>query len=453
MSNSDLQTMKTAFCLLLAATSAMSADVTMREDGKLSGEVSEIGPDGVITLLSPVSGKPLLLKGDQVEKVVFSRERSPKADDESAQALPDQRLELTNGDILPVKVSALDDGLLHVESPVLGELAVPRQALSSLQLGIVPEKVIFAGIDGLDGWESAGGDRSWEGDSGDLTSTGQGIISRDVGLPEKFILSYALSWQNHANFQLRFCESANAPGERYVVEFSGSGLGVFRESASRPRSPIILHTRGSDRFSDNTLDVEIRMDRARGSMELRLNGQLLGRFTDSQQPVPSGGGVSLQGRGTRESWHRISGLRVLEWDDRGDRHRGEERGDGKDDSLIGRYGERFGGTLDSIRRDGASAVYVFKSDFQKEPLELPEEEVSTVFFRGGGISRTEETGDIIVNLRGGGTMRVSSCTLNGDGFDAAHPLLGQLKFDKSGVDSLERIWIPKANPVSKPKKR
>jgi hypothetical protein len=106
---------------------------------------------------------------------------------------------------------------------------------------------------------------------------------------------------------------------------------------------------------------------------------------------------------------------ILEWDDRGDRHRSEERGDGKADSLIGRYGERFGGKLESIRSDGAATVYVFKSDFQKEPLQLPEEEVSTVFMGGEGKpSQSAATDGLILGLRGQGSMRVSTCVLEAD---------------------------------------
>ena len=140
---------------------------------------------------------------------------------------------------------------------------------------------------------------------------------------------------------------------------------------------------------------------------------------------------------------------IFEWDDRGDRHRSEDRGDGKTDSLIGRYGERFGGDLESIRRDGASTVYVFKSDFQKEPLELPEEEVSIVFMGGQGEpSQSAVTGDLILSLRGQGTMRVSRCVLKADSAKVEHPLLGSLEFGRAGISSLERIWKPKAKPLN-----
>jgi hypothetical protein len=135
---------------------------------------------------------------------------------------------------------------------------------------------------------------------------------------------------------------------------------------------------------------------------------------------------------------------ILDWDDRGDRHQSEERGDGKLDSLIGRYGERFGGNLESIRAVGASTVYVFKSDFQREPLELPEEEVSTLFLGGQGKpSKSTTTGGLILGLRGQGSMRVSSCVLVGASVKVEHPLLGSLEFGREGISSLERILIPK----------
>jgi hypothetical protein len=94
-------------------------------------------------------------------------------------------------------------------------------------------------------------------------------------------------------------------------------------------------------------------------------------------------------------------------------------------------------------------VYVFKSDFQKEPLELPEEEVSTLFLGGQGKpSKSATSGGLILGLRGLGSMRVSSCVIEGDSIKVAHPLLGSLEFGREGISSLERIWTPKAKTVN-----
>ena len=123
-------------------------------------------------------------------------------------------------------------------------------------------------------------------------------------------------------------------------------------------------------------------------------------------------------------------------------------GDGKSDSLIGRYGERLGGKLTGIRRDGETSVYLFKSDFQKEVLELADQEVSTVFI--GGEAATAEkrsTGGFTLGLRGRGEMQVSSCIFGSDQVTAEHPLLGSVEIDRSGITSLQRRKSRRAKPV------
>lgn len=441
MWSSDFQRLL-AMTFAMAACSANAADVSLKGDAKVTGEITGIEADGSITLVSPTSGKPLLLRGDQVKKVDFG------ASGEKTM-LPDQRLELTNGDVLPVKVTAMDDGLLRVESPVLGALAIPREAVSSLQLGIISEKILYSGPEDFNGWKrSEGSDQAWEHEQGKFIAKGQGTLSRDVSLPQKFILRFSLSWRSHPNFQFGFAEGAKSGAGRYLMEFGGSGVALYRESAKRARTPIVLLARTPEQFAQKRMDVEIRGDRSRGLLELRINGELEGRYTDPVQPIPDGTGISLISRAARASEQTVGDIRILEWDDRGDRHRSEERGDGRSDSLIGRYGERFGGKLEGIRGSGGAKVYLFKSDFQKEPLELPEDEVSTVFLGGEAKpSRSDNLGGFILNLRGQGTMRLSSCVLEGETVKVEHPLLGSLAFDRSGIASIERIWIPKAKPV------
>lgn len=428
--------------LAMAASSAIAADVSMKGEAKLTGEITGMDADGTILLVAPVSAKPLLIKGDQVIKVDFG------VSDEKT-LLPDQRLELTNGDILPVRVNSMDDGLLRVESPVFGQLAIPREAVSSLQLGIIAEKMIYSGPEDFSGWKrNEGGEQAWDHEEGGFVAKGQGTLSRDVFLPEKFILRFSFAWRNHPNFQFGFAEGTNAGAEKYLMEFGGSGLALYRESAKRARTPIVLLARTPEQLAQRRMEVEIRGDRSRGLLELRIDGELEGRYTDPVQPIPDGTGISLVSRAARASEQTVSDIRILEWDDRGDRHRSEERGDGKSDSLIGRYGERFGGNLEGIRDTAGAKVYLFKSDFQKEPLELPEEEVSTVFLSGETKASTSDNeGGLILNLRGNGSMRVSSCKFDGDFVKAEHPLLGALEFARSGIASIERIWIPKAKPV------
>ncbi len=432
--------------LAFSAFSASAADISLTGDDTLTGDLVAMDASGTITLVSPVSGKPLLIKGDSVKSVNFGVAK------ESA-AVPDQRVELINGDVLPVQVNGLDDAMLLVGSADLGNFSIPREIVDSVLLGVVPERPVFLGKNSDDGWNrDSGGARNWEIRNGRYVATGQGTISRDIDLPEKFLLRFTLDWAAHPNFRMFFAGPSKSPGERanrYYLQFAGSGFEIRRESMGKNRfTPIVLLSRTPEQFPGSSVKVEIRVDRSNGAIHLYLNGELEGRYTDPIPDIPAGGHISLTSQAPQESEQTVSDFEILEWDDRGDRHRSEDRGDRKTDSLIGRYGERFGGNLTGIKKGENGTVYLFKSDFQEDVIELPEREVSTVFFA----SENEETkhGEfegLILRLRGGGEMRVSACEFGEKTVKAVHPLLGEMELARAGITSMERREIPKAEPV------
>lgn len=432
--------------LLGIATSAMAAEVSLHGDGRLTGEVSSMDADGTIALVSPLSHEPLRIRGDKAIRVDFGVDK--RDIDVSG-----QKLQLRNGDMLPVRVNSLDDGLLQAESEDLGRFSIPREMISTIQLGIFPQRLIYSGpLDFKDWKREKANPESWKIEGGEFVAEGQGMISRDAGLPEKFILKFSFTWSNYPNLQFRFAEPMDAGSgrvDRYLLQFAGSGLGIFRESAAKSGNvPIVFLNRASERLRDNRMDIEIRVDRSRGQLRLYVDGEMEGRYTDPMPGIPSGTGISIISRAPQESSQRIANIKVLEWDDRGDRHRTEDRGDGKSDSLIGRNGERLGGSLTGIRRDGDESVYLFKSDFQKEILELPEQEVSTVFIGGEGVSANDsDLEGFTLSLRGGGQMTVDSCVFDSGKVMAKHPLLGDVQIDRAGIISLVRREVPKPKPV------
>lgn len=370
--------------------------------------------------------------------------------------IPDQRVRLINGDILPLEVSGMDATVIQARSADMGALDIPRSAVDSIQLGIVPQKVVYSGPEDFQGWiRDDSGSRNWTVTDNEFFAEGQGTVSRKPDLPEKFIVSFDLHWSHHPNFRFSFADPL-LPGDqrsdRYFLEFNGAGVNVKRESTTGARyTALVLLSRSPEQFPDQKISVEIRVDRSRGLVQLYLNGHFEGRYSDPVPNIPSGSGISLYSQAPRESEQKVSRIRVKEWDDRGDRHRSEERGNGKQDSLIGRYGERFGGMLSGIREGAEGSVYLFKSDFQEEIIELPESEVSTLFFAGNTQQANSETAyGLILRLRGKGEIRVSSCIFSGKTVKVVHPLLGSMVLDRDGITSMERREIPKAKAIESP---
>ncbi|MBC7980061.1 MAG: hypothetical protein H7Y36_05815 [Armatimonadetes bacterium] len=432
--------------LVILASSAFAADVSFTDDGKLTGEMIGMDDEGTITLVSPISIKPLVLQGARVKQVDFGI--SEKSSD-----VPSQRVRLINGDVLPAQVNGLDETTLRVSSPDLGKLEIPRKMVDSLQLGIFPERVIYTGPSDFTGWIRDGnGSRNWTIEDGKLLSAGPGNLSRELNLPENFIIRFELNWSSNPNFRLSFADPLQTAGDqadRYFLQFAGAGLEIKRESTLKNRyTPIVLLSRTPEQFPGNRMKLELRVDRSRGLIHLYIDDELEGRYSDPIPLIPKGGGIVLMSQAPDESKQSVGNIEVLVWDVQGDRHRSEERGDGEMDSLIGRYGERFGGILTKIRGSAEGAVYVFKSDFQEEMIELPEEEVSTVFLSSGGKEQPIDAAEgLILRLRGKGEMRVSSCVFEKDLVKVVHPLLGAMRLDRAGMTFLERREIPKAKAV------
>ena len=428
--------------LLLAAPAAASADdITLAAgNSRLSGEVRAIHADGAIELASPLSPQPLRLKKGAVRKVEFT-------DLPSEVQAPGAIVELANGDLLPATVESLDGRALAVTSPHAGRISIPRAALSSLQLGVREHKLVYSGPKDLDEWKGLDGPlKNLSIDGGALVANGQASAVRQIDLPRDFIIRFTLVWQERQmpNFQVYFADPLLPRGEavdRYDVRFNGAGIGIKREAATGKRySDIAVLNRTPNLYPDRELTVEVHVVRSTSRLKLFLNGEPEGEWEDPIGSIPKGGGIAIISNASSGNIQRIRDIRILELDDSRTRHGAEDRGDGKQDSLISRDDDRWGGALTEIRPAASGPVFVFKSDFQDEPLEIPETDVSTVFFaRPAGEAEAGAPPAYRLRLRDGGSLQVSSCRFDGDAVTAGHPLLGELRLGRAGVIAFESV--------------
>ena len=414
-------------------------DITLGGGSHLTGSVRSISETGVVEFASDLSPEPLLLKKGTVDKVEFSTKgTAPKP--------PSTCVELANGDLLPVTLEALDDGKLTVLSPEAGRLEIPRDSLKSLQLGIEQRKVIYAGPNELAEWTSVEGEnKNWVFEPNSMTANGPATASKNLRLPQQFILRFTLKWQPKQvpNYQIFFADPLKPkgqPSDRYYLQFGGAGLEIKREAAKGKRyNTIVQLNRDPNQFSGHQLQVELRVDRKNARLQLLLNGEPEGEFGDPIPAVPEGSGIALLFNAQNGNPEEITDIEILELDDSQGRHHAEERGDPKTDSLISREDDRWGGRLMEIRKTDDTQVFIFKSGFQKDLLEIPAADVSTVFFAAKeGKPPEPAVPPFMLRIRGGGALRVSSCQFTEDTVSAVHPLLGKMNFPRQGIVAMER---------------
>lgn len=427
------------FVLTGSALGVASADkITLSAGARLTGTVRSINEAGIVELSSNLSPDPVFLKPGAVEKVEFS---TP----ESQSRPPGTLIELANGDLLPATVENLDGDQLNIITEDAGRLTIPRAAVKSMQLGVHKRKSIYSGPKNGDEW-SKGIEESqqWKFSNGALIADGRAIAARTFNTPEQFILKFTLKWKANPNIQIYFADPLlpkSAAADRYYMQFNGAGLEIKRESSKGKRfQTVILLARTPDQFSNNQAGVEIRVDRKASRIHLLLNGEPEGAGVDPIATPPAGNGVSLVNVGSSGFLQEIRDIEILELDNVRARHRSEDRGDAKTDSLISRDEDRWSGRLISISKGAEGGVYSFKSDFQDQPLELTEADVSTVFFaQTEKVASPQNDHSFALRLNGEGSLRVSSCAFSPESVTARHPLLGLLKIGRAGVVAME--WL------------
>ncbi len=427
--------------LLIAcgAPGVLRADSLLLTDhARLTGTVRSINEAGVVELATALSPEPVLLKAGAVEKVEFSTPASPPA---AAGTL----IELANGDLLPATIESLDDKNLNVLTADAGGLRISRAALKSLQVGVRAQKVVYRGPKNSGEWGVyADHSKIWQFANDALTANGPAQSARDFAAPPQFVLKFTLKWQSNPMFKIYFADPLTPEAElvdRYFLQYGSAGLEIKRESSKGKRYQTVIQLpRSPDQFPANEIAVEIRVDRKTSRLHLLLNGEPEGAGVDPAGDAPQGNGVVITSSAPAGPVQEIRGIEVLELDNPGTRHRSEERGDAKTDSLISRDEDRWGGRLIGIQKGQEGAVFSFKSDFQEDPLELPEADVSTVFFaKPAQTDAPAPVHQFALRLRGEGSLRVSSCAFSADDVTAVHPLLGQLKIRRAGVTGLERL--------------
>ena len=417
---------------------------------RLTGTVRSINAAGQVELESPLSPELLLLKDSAVDKVEFSNASA-------ASQPPSALVLLTNGDTLPVTIESLGEQNLTVTSPEAGRLEIPRACLSSAQFGIRNTKVIYSGPKRLEEWADNDKDaKNWSFKNGGLIATGPATASRDIGLPQQFILRFTLKWEakHNPNFQLHFADPLQAKGERcdrYYLQFGGAGLEIKREASTDKRyNTIVQLNRTPNQYPDHQIQVEIRVDRIGARIQLFINGEPEGEIADPILPIPDGSGITLTCNASDKSSQEVRDIEVLEFDDSRQRHHSEDRGNPENDSLISREDDRWGGRLVDIRKSDGELVFRFKSDFQDAPLEIPEADVSTVFFAAKDtVDADDKQHPFVLKLRSDGSLQVESCQFTQDTVTATHPLLGPLTLRRDGILSMERR-IPKPEPAAEP---
>lgn len=423
--------------LAAAGSPARGDNLLFAGDGRMSGTIRTLTPEGTLVLETPLSPDPVAIKTEGLRKVTFGGAGSEGPAEGTC------LLTLANGDSLPGTVSEVNGETVNLAAAAIGPLAVPRAAVASIQPGLEHPTMVYSGPDGLAGWKiGADSDERWVGDKNSLTIEGRGVISRKVEFPESFIVRFKIVWRNSPNLDFSFAADQVEDGEaqnRYRFQFNSAGMQIRRESTGNKHWTVITTlNRLPTQFDGKSVLVEIRVDRSARQLQLWLNGELEAKYQDPVPPAPAGNFLAFASNAGDKERQTLSEIQVLDWNLKTDRRPVGERGDKTRDLLIGVDGERFSGSLLQTRPSDEGLLYVFKVAFQEQAIEVPESLMSSIHLAGEPTAGGDAKADFVLKLRGGGSLQVSECEFSPEEVTVRHPLLGQLKLKRAAVSELER---------------
>jgi len=421
-------------CLACLAPSRGRADDLLLDGAeRLSGCVRAINANGSVLLETPLAPEPIPLKPNSVRKVIFS-------DHQAKSSASTCGVTLVNGDMLPGNVETIDNTNLTLNSSIGGRFVIPRASILSLQPGAHQTRAIYAGPDGLTGWSrDPATAEHWSFNDGAFHVSGGGKISRVFDLPQQFIVRFKLSWVENPNIKVYFAAApgtGEAPMDRYYLTFSNAGIEIKREASSGKHfTSLVTLPRLPKQYPGKHLTIEIRVDRLGRTLQLLLNDEPETPVKDPLDKAPTANGIIIECMNDETSSLQLSNIELLEGNLKGERRHTEERGDVTKDVLITSDSQRNSGTLVETKSSPDGLLYVFKNVFQDEAIEVPESEISTLFFVGKKTTPAEnqKNNPFILQLHGGGSLHVSACTFNDEQIEATHPLLGKLTLQREGI--------------------
>lgn len=423
-----------ASLLILALSLSSSAEdlVTLKNGDHFTGKISGLSK-GIIELTSPHSETPLSIISEELSSLTFS----PKP----TQDAPEHRqlVNLRNGDALPGNVSALNDQTLTLHTWFAGELEIPRNLIDSLYFEAAPQRLIYQGPDDLSKWSQ---DDGWRTSNNKFYASGSGSLARDFELPEDYLVSFDLTWKSTPSFRFHFGTQASTGRDNdngYYLNLTSGGFTLERvekiDAKPQLRSLGGPNIPAND-FEDNKATVELRISRSQKVIYLYLNGDFAGQYYDPVTLAPSGGQIIFESRSSSSRQYTIENIVIREWDSMTRRLNRETHIDEETDTLATDEGDLFTGEIYRREMVDERAIYRMKIPLSKDPVPIPEDRCSVLYFLKSELSEpTESTYQVTISTNG--SLSLSDLILSDADMKAKHPLLGDLTLDRRVLRDLK----------------
>ncbi len=422
---------KVAVCLLLLASVSFvnSAEILLKNRGKITGDVLTIASTGKILVRSELSEDLLQVADEEVHTIQFSEEGDHASQD-------DTLVSLINGDVLPATEITLSEERFSLGSEVLGNLEVRRDLIRSIEVDSSEPRVVYEHPRSSVGWKMDSGSREhWRFSEGQFVSVGEGSIAREMKFEDRFGLRMLVGWVDEPNFEISLCSDLKVTESEdcYVLRYGEEGLELSRRDGEN-ELPLLTLDRPPSRYPGRTFELEVLVDPTSKRIALYVDGELEGKVTDPTGKVPDGRAVRFENLASPGNEFSVRDFEGFEWEVEKDFFAPTNVYVGAADRVIDRFGDSLVGKIIEIANGEEGGELSLAVEDHGGVISIGMNEISGIFFRKTkAAGKTEPRKGLELRVLGGGKMQIDSCVFEADKIRAVHPLIGATELPRKAV--------------------
>jgi hypothetical protein len=420
--------------------------LVFRNGDQLYGSLESIqGGEGLVWRRADVE-EPITFKLENVREIQFPRRPARKP----LSGLTSQ-IRLTNGDSVDGSLLEFGPDGVVLDTWYASRLSIPRAAVQTIFPRPPATQAVFDGPTGLEGWTvgtvrgmADGGE--WRYRDGAFFANRPASIARDMKLPDLVRIEFDLAWYGTFNLAVALytdylhpinlaSKDAEPPfGGFYSLQinnYMAHLMAITQTEPIRYLGQLPIHMLQLK----NAAHVELLINKARNSISLLLDGNLIKQWVDPEGFIGKGTGLRLVHQGQGVS--RISSLRITEWDGHFEDKVSTNSAPAHQDLARLKNGDRVAGRAGALR-DGKFSFEIPGG----VTLDVPFERIRHIDLGGEKADLAPSPDQVQVHLAAGGSLTMTLEKWDAEELVATSRGFGRAVLNPAAVERIEFLKVP-----------
>ena len=419
--------------ILCSITVSASDIISLKNGDTLTGNITDSDQAGVFFLEYPESKEKLKIKEDSITNIAFTHEQNDTGTNL-------EKILLMNGDHFPCKLVSLDDDRVTFTSDYMGKHSVPRNMVQRIYFNNKAQNVIYEGPGkDLSAWTTTTND--WKIKGNGLTTEKKTKIAKTIAkLPENFVFEFNLEWTGDApRLKVYFCSESTDIGKKLDTYYLDMSSLEFRIThyLKRRFKPLGFHHVNPKIFTVPKGKVSLYVNRKGKKIVLYYNNKKIKEFNDIAKP-PKGSGIIFHTLQRTGEGVTISDIKISTWNGDIIQNLDEDTERLKNNDIItDTNGNPMRGKLSGFTKKNDKFFIDFNIAFAKEPSSIPMREIHHIDFQRPAAIEDLKPSSRTLTIGIGGILSYDRSQVVDNKFVIEHPIIGEIKIDKSSISRLE----------------